>query len=443
MKIIVIGGVAAGMSAAAKAKRVDKNAEIIVYERGEYISYGSCGIPYYISGITKDFNSLIQRTPEDFYKKDIKVKTNHEVIKVFPKENKLIVKNLKNGEVFEDNFDKLMVASGASAIVPPIKGKELKNVYTLKTLEDSIKLKKTLISKEIKKVAIVGGGYIGVELAESMVKLNKEVCIIEAGERVLNVFDKEISELVQEELRSKGVQIRVKEKVEELIGEEYVKAVKTSENTYNADIVIMSIGVRPNTEFLKDSGIELTEKGAVIIDNYMRTNYKNIYSAGDCAVVYHRVLKENTYIALATTANKMGKIAGENMAGGSRSFPGTLGSSMLKVMKLQAAMTGISEAQAKAKGINYETNFIKAKNHVSYYPDQTDLYIKIIYEKDTHRLLGAQTLGKDGAALRIGVFAAAIYNDMTLEEIALMDLGYTPPYATAWDAVNISAEATI
>lgn len=443
MKIIVIGGVAAGMSAAAKARRTDKKAEIVVYEKGKYVSYGACGIPYYISGVSEDLNSLIERTPEDFEKQGIKVKLKHEVLKVFPEENKVLVKNLENNETFEDSFDKLMVATGASAIVPPIKGADLHNVYTLKTLEDGIKLKDTLKNEDIKRVVIVGGGYIGIEVAESMAKLNKEVRIIEAGNRVLGIFDKEITDLVEKEVESHGIKVNTYEKVEEIIGDKKVSKVKTSKGEYDADLVIMSIGIKPNTDFLKDSGINITKKGAVIIDEHMRTNYANIYSAGDCAVVYHRVLEENTYIALATTANKMGKIAGENMCGGNRKFPGTLGSSMVKIMDLQVAMTGISEAQAKEKEINYATNFIKAKNHVSYYPGEVPLYIKIIFNKDTNRILGAQIAGKEGAALRIGVFATAIYNNMTLDELALLDLGYTPPYSTTWDAVNVSAEATI
>ncbi len=440
MKLVVIGGVAAGMSAAAKARRVNKDAEIVVYERGNYVSYGACGMPFFISGVIKDHRELIQRTPEEFKKQGIEVKLRQKVISVLPKDNKIIIESLETGEVYEDTYDKLLIATGASPIVPPLQGVSLKNIFTLKSLDDALLIKAAAEKEKVRKVLIVGGGYIGVEMAEAMKTMGKEVAIVEASSRVMGTFDKEITDLIEKELKAQGVELHLDERVEEFRGEGYVNAIETSKGQYQADLVILAVGVVPNTNFIEGCGINLGAKKAVLVDENLRTNIENIYAAGDCALNYHKVIGKYTYIPLATSANKMGKIAGENMAGGSRAFGGILGSSMTKVFQYEVAATGITESEANLENINYGTNFIKGKSNSGYYPGSEDLYIKLIYNKDTNIILGGQILGKKGAALRAGVLSVAIDKSMTLKELALLDLGYTPPYGTTWDILNLASE---
>jgi NADPH-dependent 2,4-dienoyl-CoA reductase/sulfur reductase-like enzyme len=441
MKVIVIGGVAAGMSAASKLRRLDPNAEIVVYEKGSYLSYGACGLPYYVSGANDDYRRMIIRTQEDFNGVGIKTHLNHEVIKVNPQDRSIMVKDLNTGSIFLDRYDKLMISTGAKAIVPSFKGKNLKGVYLLKSLEDGIKLRNEIINDEIKNVIIVGGGYIGIELAEAMVELGKKVKVLELNDRILTPFDKEISDIAEKELRDNNVDLHLGEGLKEILGSDRVQGVITSKGRYDADMVILSIGVRPATDFLRGSGIGLAKNGAIIIDREMRTNLPDIYSAGDCAEVYHLIKEENAYIPLGTTANKCGRIAGVNLSGKHEKFVGTLGSAAIKVLYMEMARTGLNEREAKQMKIDFETTFVKSYNHPGYYPNQETLYIKIVYEKRTHRILGAQIAGREGAVLRVDMFAIAIQARMTTEDIGMSDLCYAPPFSGVWDAVNVAANA--
>lgn len=440
-KIIIIGGVAAGMSAASKAIRLEPDADITVYEKGNFLSYGACGLPYYVSNVNDDYTKMIARTPEQFQSMGIKVRLKHEVMKVYPEDKSVVIRDLVNGNMFVDNYDKLMIATGASPVVPPFPGVNLKNVYTLKTLNDGMILKEALQNENIKNVLIVGAGYIGMELAESMVELHKNVRVVELGSGVLGNFDTEISSIVEKELLKHGVMLNLNESVQEIIGSDEVKAVKTNKGQYDTDLVIICIGVRPNTAFLKNIPLAMEKNGAIIIDRETRTSIPDIYSAGDCAVVYNKVLEENSYIPLGTTANKLGRISGENMIGKHIKFKGTLGSAVAKVLDMEVARTGISEKEAKRFALDYGTVFVKASSHAAYYPDPTPIFIKLIYEKDTKKILGAQMAGQKGVALRIDVFAAAIYNEMTAPELGMLDLCYAPPFAGVWDAINIAANA--
>lgn len=440
-KIIIIGGVAAGMSAASKAIRLEPDADITVYEKGNFLSYGACGLPYYVSNVNDDYTKMIARTPEQFQSMGIKVRLKHEVMKVYPEDKSVVIRDLVNGNMFVDNYDKLMIATGASPVVPPFPGVNLKNVYTLKTLNDGMILKEALQNENIKNVLIVGAGYIGMELAESMVELHKNVRVVELGSAVLGNFDTEISSIVEKELLKHGVMLNLNESVQEIIGSDEVKAVKTNKGQYDTDLVIICIGVKPNTAFLKNIPLDMEKNGAIIIDRETRTSIPDIYSAGDCAVVYNKVLEENSYIPLGTTANKLGRISGENMMGKHIKFKGTLGSAVAKVLDMEVARTGISEKEAKRFALDYGTVFVKASSHAAYYPDPTPVFIKLIYEKDTKKILGAQMAGQKGVALRIDVFAAAIYNEMTAPELGMLDLCYAPPFAGVWDAINIAANA--
>lgn len=441
MKVVIIGGVAAGMSAASKLKRINKAAQVIVYEKGGVLSYGACGLPYFISGDSDDPNILIARPKEHFEEMGIEVHLKHEVLKVIPEKKQVLVKDLENNIEFHESYEKLMISTGSIPIIPPLPGMDLENIHVLKTLEDGIRLKELGNQPHIKNVVIVGAGYIGIEVAEAMREIGKNVKIIELGDRSLRTFDKEITDIAEAELRKQGVELHFGEKVEGFSGSNKIEAVQSDKNTYETDLVLLSIGTKPATQFLQDSGIHLAQNGAVIVDREMRTNVEDIYSAGDCAEVYNRITEENTFIPLGTNANKCGRIAGANMAGNHIKYVGTLGSAAIKVFDLELARTGMSELDAKNLAIDYETVFIKGKNHPGYYPNQTPIWIKLIYEKKTKRILGAQAVGRQGVVLRIDVFAVAIHNNMTTDQLGMTDLCYAPPFAGVWDAIHIASNA--
>jgi CoA-disulfide reductase len=443
MKIIIIGGVAAGMSAAAKAKRLAKDSEITVYEKTDVVSWGACGLPYYVGGFFDNPKTMIARSAEKFIESGIDMKIKHEVLSVDPSSKKIKVKNLKNGDVFEDSYDKIMIATGASAIIPPIKNVKLNNVFTLKDFQDGTDLKEAVAKDENKNIVIIGAGYIGIEAMEAMVHLGKNVRVIQLDDRLLpESFDKEITDIMEEEIRShKNIDLNLDEIVKELDGENKVERVITNKGCYKSDIVIIATGVRPNTQFIKETGIKMLPNGAIIIDDHGKSSIDDIYSAGDCATVPHRVKRENVYIPLATTANKIGRTIGENLAGKDSSFFGTLGSAAVKVLDLEAGRTGISEADAQNMKLDYSTVFIKDKNQTGYYPGQENIYIKIIYEKNSKIILGGQIVGKKGAVLRIDVLATAIHNKMTTEDLGMLDLCYAPPFARTWDALNVAGNA--
>ncbi len=442
MKIIIIGGVAAGMSAAAKASRLNKDAQLVIYEKTDIVSWGACGLPYYVGDFYKDPQNMIARPVHKFLEAGMNIKIKHEVIDVNFKTKEITVKNLENGEIFKDNYDKLMIATGASAIIPPIKNISTHGVYTLKDYTDGITLKEEMMKEENQEIIIVGAGYIGIEVIEAAKHLGKRnIRLIQLGERVLmESFDKEITDIMEEEIKShEGINLHLNETVLEIIEENgKVIGVKTNKGEYKADLIVIATGVRPNTAFLKDTGIKMLANGALIIDEYGKTSIDSVYSAGDCATVYHLVREENVFIPLATTANKIGRIVGENLAGVKTSFKGTLGSAAVKVMNLEAGRTGITEAEAIKKGINYKTVFVKDKNQTNYYPGQEDIFVKLIYNSDTRIILGAQIAGKKGAVLRVDSLAVAIYSKLTVDEIGMMDFCYAPPFARTWDVMNVA-----
>ncbi|KIL46678.1 coA disulfide reductase [Jeotgalibacillus alimentarius] len=442
MKCIVIGGIAAGMSAASKLRRMDPHAEITVYERGGYPTYGACGLPYFISGENDDHRKMIARTAEQFEAMDIHVKLKHEVVKVDAIKKQVMVRDLNTGSVFVDHFDKLMISTGTTAVVPPFAGLEAEGISVLKSMEDGLRIKEQLSAESVRTVTIVGGGYIGIEMAEALTTRGKKVRIVEMADRILTPFDQEMSDLAEQELLAKGVSLHLKEKLQSFGTEaNHVASVITDRETYQTDYVLISVGVRPATAFLKDSGIHLSSNGAIITDREMRTNMPDIYAAGDCATVYHKLKKENDYLPLGTNANKCGRIVGANMAGLHEKYTGTLGSAAIKIFDLEMGRTGLSESEAKALKIETETVFIESKDHPQYYPDATPLYIKLICEKRTRTVLGAQAAGQKGAVLRIDALAIAIHNRMTADELGMVDLCYAPPFAGVWDAIHIAANA--
>jgi NADPH-dependent 2,4-dienoyl-CoA reductase/sulfur reductase-like enzyme len=442
MKVIVIGGVAAGMSAASKIARMDKTAEITVYEKRGFLSYGACGLPYYVGGQNDDYRRMIARTKEQFDQMGVRSFLHHELEKVDFDAKTVWVKDLESGEVFTDRYDRLMISTGAEAVVPNLKGKEMMGVHVLKSMEDGIFLKELAKQPQIKNVVIIGGGYIGVECADVLLSLGKNVRVIEASSRILAPFDEELAELAMQELQRNGVMIHLNEKAQEFVGGGYVKRVVTDQATYPADLVIVAVGIRPATGFLKNTGIKLAENGAIFVDREMKTSIPDVYAAGDCAMTWHRTTGNACYQALGTVANKCGRLAGNNMAGGNAQFAGVLGSSAIKICQMELGRTGLGEAEARSRGYDYSTTLIGAYDHPAYYPDPTPITIKLIYEKKTHRILGAQAWGQKGAVLRVDIFAVAIHCGMTTEELGMTDLIYAPPFAGVWDAVQIACNAS-
>lgn len=439
MKVIIVGGVAAGMSAAAKLKRANKEAQITVYEKSRHVSFGACGLPYFVGNFFEDSQKMIARTVEQFNASGITVNIEHEVLNVDTDNKCITVKNLLTGVTFTDTYDKLMIATGASAIIPPINNVDLKHVYTLKSMEDGEALKHAMQNEALKRVAIVGAGFIGLEVVEAAKQYGKEVHVFQLNDRVLvDTFDKEITDLLEEELRTHDVHLHLSQTVTELVGDQAVTQIKTNDETFDVDIVVLTAGVRPNTSFLKDTKIEMLRNGALVIDHEGRTSIEDIYAAGDCASINHILKPEPAYIPLATVANKMGRIIGENLAGAHHTFNGALASACLKVMNLEAGRTGLSEQEAMNLGINYKTVFITDMNQTSYYPGQSKINVKLIYNADTKVILGGQIVGRKDAVQRVNVLATAIFAGLTTDQLAMLDLCYAPPFARTWDVLNIA-----
>lgn len=436
MKIIIIGAQAAGASAAAKAKRRDPNATICIYEKSDIVSFGACGLPYFIGNHFGDENEMISRTPEQFAKDGIEIKTLHEVIAIDPNLKKVTVKDIKNNNCFDDDYDKLLIAVGAIPIIPPLENRQLENIFTLRDMYDGLAIKKAL--NQNTNVVVIGAGYIGLEITESLVKLNKNVKLIQLDDRVLtDAFDPELTEIIEENLKQ-HCDLHLQEQVQGFEGEQKVTHVITDKAKYPADIVIIATGVKPNSEVYKHLNIETLSNGAIVVDNYGQTNIADIYAAGDCVALHHRVNQSMTYIPLATGANKLGKIVGDNLAGGNNQFPGTLGTSALRVFDIEAGRTGLTEQQAIKAGIPYKTVVVKDKNHSNYVEGQTSVTAKLIYHAQTRILLGGQIAGGSGAVLRTNSLATAIWANMKIDELAMMDFLYAPPFSRPWDILNIA-----
>ncbi len=441
MRIIIVGGIAAGMSAAAKLRRTDREAEIVVYEKSSYISFGACGLPYYVGGNFDNVDRMLARTPEKVRETGIDVKTEHEVMSLNTENKTIEVKNLQSGEVFTDNYDKIMIATGAATVIPPIEN--IETAYTLRSLEDGEKLKLRMQEENINKIAVIGAGFIGLEVADVAKELGKEVCVFNTGSRILqNVLDSEVTEILEENLREQGVDLYFNSSVKSLQTCGDKTKVVTDTDEVEVDLVVLAAGVRPNTGFLKDTGIEMLENGAIVINSEGKTSVEDIYAAGDCATVFHLVKQKQVYIPLATNANKVGRIVGSNLGGKSEKFQGTLGSSCIKLLGMEAGATGITEADAKNMNLDYKSVFITDKNHTDYYPGQEKIWVKLIYDAKTKIILGGQVVGKTDAVQRTNVLATAIFAKMTTEQLGMLDLCYAPPFARTWDALNIAGNVS-
>ena len=440
-RLVVIGGVAAGMSAASRARRLNPKIEIMVFEKSGFVSYGSCGLPYFVSDVIKAPENLVVYDAKFFKeKRNIDVYLHHEVLKIFPAKRSVLVKDLEKDKEFEVGYDKLVIATGARAVKPNIKGIDLDGIFTIRFLEDGIAIKNFIRENSPKKALIIGAGYIGMEMAEALVSLGIDVTIVEVMPNILGSMDDEINEVVEAELQKNGVKLLKSTSVVEFVGDGFVrKAILNNGSSLDVDLVIVGAGIKPNSEIARDAGIEIGRSGAIAVNQRMETNIPGVFAAGDCAEAFHLVLGRPVYIPLGTTANKQGKVAGENAVGGNAIFKGIVGTAVFKVFELEVARTGISEKQAKEEGIDYVSTVIEHGSRAHYYPGGSKIRVKLIAERKTGRLLGAEMVGRDGVAKRIDVFATALHARMSIDEIAGLDLSYAPPFAPVWDPILIAA----
>lgn len=441
MKVLIIGGVAAGMSAASKLSRLNPSARIKVFESGPDVSYGACGLPYFISGLNQDANLMRIRTVEQFKASGIDVEMGVKVIQVDAKAHTLIARNIISGREYQDTYDKLIVATGANPIVPPLPGIDLPGIFTLKTIPDAEAVRKALLQKDVKDVVIIGAGYIGMEMVESCVALGKKVRVIEMKGQVLPPMDAEIAIHAQREAQTHGVVFNLDEAVTGFSGDKRVREAATNKGVYPADVVILCIGVAPNTQFLKASGLNLLANGAIIVDQKMQTNIEDIYAAGDCATVWHKLLNKPVYLPLGTNANKQGRALAEVIAGQGQGFPGALGTAVLRVLNLEMGRTGLNESEAGQNNLEYSTSTVEVLNHAPYYPDPTPLYIKLVYHSQSKVVLGAQLTGQKGAVGRVTAMAVVIDQQMTTRQMNDLDLPYAPPFTQVWDPLHVASGA--
>lgn len=439
MKIVIIGGVAAGMSAAAKAKRLDPSAEIVVIEQEKYVSFGACGLPYYLGEEFSDESEMFARTPEQIERLGIRLLLKHKAQALDSEKKQVLVEDLVTNKRFYEEYDRLMLAVGASPLLPVIAGSTSKDVYTATKLSEINRLKEALAG--YRTIIIVGGGFIGLELADQLAKIGNEIHIIEMEKELMNrTFDQEFSEKIAEAIQEKGVQLHLGESVVAIEHKKgHVHAIQTNKHRYEADAVLFAIGFVPNTSFLNGQ-LDCLENGAIRIDSYGRTSQKDIFAAGDCASIPHRLLGD-VYLPLATTANKMGRIVGINISSEkvTEEYVGALGSSAIKIGDYEAASVGLTEKAAQKAGLDYSTTCVEVVNHSNYYSVQEKIKIKLVYDKQTKVVYGAQLFGKNETVLRSTGLAVAIHGKMTTKELGFIDFAYAPPFASTWEAINVVA----
>jgi len=440
IRVVVIGGDAAGMSAASQVKRRMKSAEVVVLEKSEDVSYGACGMPYNI-GYRADINDLVVLTAEEFRRKrGIDVRLLNEVIGLDENGKRVFVKNISSGREYEISYDYLVIATGAEANVPSIEGVNNYGVFTLKFLEDARKIKSYVDERDPKKAVLIGGGFINLELAENLKKLGMDVVILEKLGGILLNFEDELREIVYKELEENNVKLLCDVDVQ-CISDDLT--VKTDKGDFKADFINIAAGIKPNTGFLKGSRIKLAQNGAIDVDRYFRTNVEGIYSGGDCALIYHRILDRNVYMPLGTNANKAGKLAGANIAGANEQFGGIVGTNIFKVFRLGVAKTGLSLDEAKKEGYDAFKTTITAPITAHGYPHQGSITISLIADKSTGKLLGGQIAGNFEGVWRIDIIAAALYSELTVKDVQNLDLAYSPPFAPVWDPILVCANQAI
>ena len=438
-KVLIVGGVAGGASAAARLRRLNEEVEIILFEKGEYISFANCGLPYYIGGEIKNRADLTLQTPAGFKRRfNIDVRTFNEVTAINKEEKYVTVINHKTNETYNESYDILLLSPGAEPIRPNLEGINLDRVFTLRNIPDTYRIKDYIDNASPKNAVVIGGGYIGVEMAENLRNAGLDITIIEMQNQVIAPLDYDMACIIHNELERNGVTLKLETALEKIEENDSSLKVITNKGTIDTDMVILAIGVKPETKIAADAGIKLNSRGAFIVDENMKTSDEFIYAAGDAVEVTDFITSEKSVIPLAGPANKQGRIAADNIAGINSTYRGTQGSAILKVFNLTAASTGITEKKAKQLGLNYEKSFTVSGSHAGYYPGAAEMFIKTIFDKDTGKILGAQIVGEDGVDKRCDVIAAAINFKATVYDLTKLELCYAPPYSSAKDPVNMA-----
>lgn len=434
MKTIIIGGVAGGASAAARLRRLDEKAEIIILEKGEFVSFANCGLPYYIGGEITDREELTLQTPESFKARfNIDVRIFNEAVKINPEENTITIKNLQNGESYTEKYDNLILSPGAEPIIPNIKGIESANVFTLRNIPDTLKIKHYIDTEKPESAVVIGGGYIGVEMAENLAKSGLDVSIVELADHLIAPLDFDMAADVHRYIKEKGIKLFLNNGVTAF---EHNR-ILLQKGEINADMVIMSVGVRPETAIAKACGIETNSRGSIIVDSKMHTNIPNIYAVGDAVEIKNFITNAPSFIPLAGPANKQGRIAADNIAGYESEYTGTQGSAVLKLFDMTVATTGLNEKSAQLSKIDYDKVYIYSSSHASYYPNGNMMSIKALWDKKSLKIIGAQITGFDGVDKRMDVIASAIRFGGKITDLTQLELCYAPPFSSAKDPVNM------
>src|ERR687895_2868544 len=429
MRLVILGGVAAGTKAASRARRLDPEMEITVYQEEPEPSISECGLPYLLSGVVEERDDLVARTPEKFAEKGIEVLVRHRVERIDPGRKNLSVLDLNTGETFDDTYDRLIIATGARAVLPPVPGAELEGVFKLRFLTDSDAIGRYIEEQSPEKATIVGGGYIGLEVAENLCRLGMEVSLIEGEDRVALAYGPEVSENVEAELEANGVGVYTGEKVDVFTGEGRVRGVKFGERELETDLVIVGVGIKPNVELATEAGVEIGTTGAILVDRHMRTSVSDVWAAGDCVETTNLVSGRPTWVPLGDTANQMGRVAGTNAATGEEilEFPGILGTGIFKVFDLGVGKTGLSEKEAEEAGFETVSAAVETSDRASYYPGAGKVFLKLIADSSTGRMIGAEAAGY-GSAKLTDICAAALWGRLSYPDLVNIDLAYPPPY---------------
>ena len=440
MKVVIVGGVAGGATAAARIRRLDEQAEIVIFERSGYISYANCGLPYYVGDVIEDPEELTLQTPEGFFARfRINAKVHHEVVAIHTDRKTVSVRDLTTGREFEENYDKLILSPGAKPTQPNMAGVDLPNVFTLRTVEDTLRIKEYINANHSKSVVLAGGGFISLELAENLRHLGLDVTIVQNGNQLMNPFDSDMACFIHNELRRNGIHLVFGQSVEGFKDKNGGVEVHLKNGcTLSCDMAVLAIGVTPDTKLAKEAGLQLGIKDSIVVNERMETSVPDIYAAGDAVQVKNFVTREDDLIALAGPANKQGRIIADNICGGDSRYNGSQGSSIVRIFDITAATTGINEKKAKSFGIDYDKVILSSMSHAGYYPGGKVITMKVLFEKENFRLLGAQIIGYDGVDKRIDVIATAIRAGMKATELKELDLAYAPPYSSAKDPVNMA-----
>lgn len=430
-RIVIIGGVAGGTTAATQARRNDRDAEIIIYDRDKDISYSGCSLPYYIGKIVNTRREIVPRDSKYFKEKfNVDVKILHEVTYIDSKNKKVKVKNLSTGEEFEDHYDKLVIATGASPFIPNKEWMDKDNVFVLRNVESADRIKKYIEEKNPKKVLIVGTGFIGMELCENLTEIGIDVTMVELKDQVMPTLDRDMANRIEEYIKEKGVTIYTGEEVKSLLGEKSAKKAVTDKRVIDADMVILSIGIRANVDLALNAGVNIGKTKAISVNEKMETNLEDIYAAGDCAEIYSLIHEDYVYRPLGTTANKMGRIAGKNATGEDLSYEGILSTGIFKIFDKTVAFLGMNQREAEALGKKVDIHYVKTYNKPPFMSGASIMYIKIMVEKESEKILGIQIFGGEGVDKTIDTYVAAITFGARKRDLALIDLSYSPPYST-------------